>query len=264
MNTCEFDLVVARRRRVHLPVVMGFFLFAAGCSADTLAESAVPTPAPASADSSATAVASPSAGESHGGIPLPDEAVPLEAGTWVARLGPSYPDILLDLPDGWHSYSRAWVSNGAEWPDLAGLTIWVVNDVYAHPCQWDQPRITPGPSAEDLAEVLSARPLREATQPEDVEIDGFHGKYLQWSVPRDIDFATCDEHYFESWRGIAGGSDRYQQGPGQVDELWIVDAGEDRVVFDVTYHPDRVDPAAVEELRAAVEGARFVGVDDGS
>lgn len=270
MNTYALDLVAARSRLVSVAAVMGLLLFAAGCSADTPAESTDPTTAPASVASSATTAASPSPSESHGGTPLPGDGVSLEAGTWVARLGAFYPDILLDLPDGWHAGSQAWVNNAAEWPHLVALTIWVVNEVYAHPCQWDQPRITPGPSAEDLAEVLAARPLRDATQPEDVEIDGLLGKYLHWSVPDDIDFATCDvdpsdgEHYFESWMGIAGGTDRYQQGPGQVDELWIVDVGEDRIVFDVTYHPDNVDGEAVEELRSVVEGARFVGVDDGS
>lgn len=269
MSIYDFRPFAAGRRH-GLAVVLGILLSAAGCSADIPAESADPSTAPASANPSAASVVTPSPDESHGGTPLSGDGVPLEAGTWVARLGPPYPDILLDLPDGWHSGSRAWVNNGADWPDLVALTIWVVHEVYTHPCQWDQPRITPGPSADDLAAVLAARALREATQPEDVEINGFGGKYLQWSVPAGIDFATCDvdpgdgEHYFESWRGIAGGSDRYQQGPGQVDELWIVDVGEDRIVFDVSYHPDRVDRGVVEELRAIVEGARFVGMDDGS
>ena len=211
-----------------------------------------------------TSAPSPSAGDPFGGTPLPPDGVSLEPGTWISRLGIAYPDVLLDIPEGWESMGAAWISNGEEFPQRIGLTVWVVLAVYAHPCQWDQPLISPGGSAADLAEVLAARPLRDATPPEDVELGGYPGKFLRWSVPDDIDFATCDadpadgEHYFESWKAMAGGTDRYQQGPGQFDELWIIDVGRSRIVFDATYFPDDVNPDELAEIRAIVNSARFV------
>lgn len=270
MNDFDSGVIAARPRLGRVASVAALLIFATSCSSDVPTESADRRTAPPADDASATAISSPPDAASPAGSPLPFGEEPLEAGTWISRLGAPYPDILLELSEGWHSVGPVWISNGAEYPELVGLMVWDVSEVYEHPCQWNQPRITPGPSADDLAAVLAARPLREAAEPQDVEIGGFHGTYLEWSVPVDIDFSTCDvdpidgEHYFESWRGIAGGSDRYQQGPGQVDELWIIEVGEHRIVFDLTYGPGAADSEAVEELRSVVHNVRFAGVEDGS
>jgi hypothetical protein len=89
---------------------------------------------------------------------------------------------------------------------------------------------------DDLAAVLAARPLRNGTAPVAVSLGGYHGKYLDWSVPVDISFSDCDGASFRSWTAENGG-DRYQQGPGQVDRLWILDIEGRRLVIDVTYMP---------------------------
>jgi hypothetical protein len=48
--------------------------------------------------------------------------------------------------------------------------------------------------------------------------------------------------YFESWTGDGtGGTDRYQQGPGQVDRLWILDVEGRRLVIDANYRPGSTD-----------------------
>ena len=90
-----------------------------------------------------------------------------------------------------------------------------------------------------------AQPLRNATEPIDVTIDGYHGKRLEWSVPDDVDVTACDvrdpggEPTFESWTGAGWSSDRYQQGPGQVDRLWIIDIDGARLVIDAQFMPKR-------------------------
>ena len=48
---------------------------------------------------------------------------------------------------------------------------------------------------------------------------------------------------FKSWNDAIG--DRYQQGPGQVDRLWILDVEGNRLLIDATYMP-----AATEQDRA--------------
>ena len=68
-------------------------------------------------------------------------------------------------------------------------------------------------------------------------LGGFHGKYLSWSVPSKIDFTHCAQGYFESWTAKGWASDRYQQGPGQVDRLWILDVKGQRLVIDAAYMP---------------------------
>ena len=52
-------------------------------------------------------------------------------------------------------------------------------------------------------------------------------------------------------------SDRYQQSPGQVDRLWILDVHRERLVVDASYLPDATahDRAELEEV---VQSIRFV------
>lgn len=54
--------------------------------------------------------------------------------------------------------------------------------------------------------------------------------------------------FFKSWTDVEG--DRYQQGPGQIDWLWILDVEGHRLVIDATYLPgatgqDRAELAQV-------------------
>ena len=192
--------------------------------------------------------------------PIPMPAGPLAAGTYAftVRFGPPalpIPKVILTLPDGWDQ------TNGILSDDSSSTTIviWQVDEVYAHPCQWSVPRIQPGPTVDDLASALATVPLRNATTPVDVTVDGYAGKYLEWSVPDGIDFATCDKDggtsLFKSWTATDGG-DRYQQEPGQVDRLWILDIDGVRVVIDAWFVKDTTE-ADRAELTQIVNGIRF-------
>ena len=115
------------------------------------------------------------------------------------------------------------------------MGFWDVGMLYGHPCKWQGTLFDPGPTVDDLAAALVDIPLRNASQPIDVTLDGYAGKYVEWTVPTDIETdeqgnaVDCDtdggEHFFESWIGDQSGwgGDRYHQGPGQVDPLWILD-----------------------------------------
>ncbi len=52
---------------------------------------------------------------------------------------------------------------------------------------------------EELAAALVDVPMRSATTPVEVTVDGYQGLMLEWSVPADTDFSSCDESSFESW-----------------------------------------------------------------
>lgn len=173
--------------------------------------------------------------------------------------GPNLPGILITLPDGWENLDGWAVHRGPFGDPTVAIQLWSVRQVYGHPCQWQGTLFDPGPSVDELADALASRPLRDATQPVDVELDGRPGKYLEWSVPPDADFTACDtdgfEHYFESWTGATGG-DRYQQGPGQVDRLWILDVDGGRLVIDAFDMPSATE-AEREELLDVVASIRF-------
>jgi hypothetical protein len=181
----------------------------------------------------------------------PPQAMPLgtqnlKAGTYAFSYpqldapGKPFPKAVITLPDGW-SINGGFALSG---PNQLDVTIWDVVDVYTNGCQWSGPVIHPGPTAAELAAVLASRPLRNATAPRAVSLGGYGGKYLEWSVPADIQFnqglgdtgfSNCNGGYFKSWNDGAG--DRYQQAPGQVDMLWILDIEGHRLLVDAWYLP---------------------------
>lgn len=74
-----------------------------------------------------------------------------------------------------------------------------------------------------------------------VTVGGYAGKSVILHVPDDIDFSPSspyDEDNFASY-GVPGDEpSRYHQGSGQIDEFWILDAGDDIVILDAMYRPD--------------------------
>ena len=144
------------------------------------------------------------------------------------------PRIVITLPSGWFNFNGWALNDGG----TLSVAFWDVAKVYPTPCRWQgKPMIDPGRTVEGLARALAARPLRHASRPTDVALAGFRGKYLSWSVPRRIDFSRCGQGYFESWTGRGWASDRWQQGPGQVDRLWILDLNGQRLVVDAGHMP---------------------------
>jgi hypothetical protein len=179
---------------------------------------------------------------------------------------PNLPRIEVTVPGGWFNFDRWGLGKGKAL--TTSLSFWSVDRVYATPCNWaSKPSLDPGRDVSGLAAALASRPLRNATSPKDVELDGLSGKFLQWSVPRNIAFdwsapadalfTRCDENTFQSWTANGWNSDRFQQAPGQVDRLWILDARGERLVVDAYYLADTtVEDRA--ELERVVHSIRFL------
>ena len=166
------------------------------------------------------------------------------------------PRIAVTLPSGWFNYNGWAVNDGGP----LGLAFWDVAQVYPTGCRWQgKPMIDPGRTVDGLARVLAARPLRHASRPTDVVLAGFRGKYLRWSVPSKINFSRCGQGYFESWRGRGWATDRWQQGPGQVDRLWILDVEGHRLVIDANYMPSATRKQRAE-LERIVHSIKFLAV----
>jgi hypothetical protein len=231
-------------------------LLLAGCSTEQPAQtkpSSVPNAAPDAKDITLAAG---------------DEA--LEAGTYMIDLDAHgsgeehFPSIEITVPDGWSNID-GWGINSAQDTDRwVAITFWDVDEVFAHPCEWQRRTIQPGRTVAALASALGKQPLRDATAPVDVTVDGFNGVQMQWSVPKGFDFSTCDadeavgDRPFKSWTATAssGGGERYQQGAGQVDRLWILDVDGERLVIDAMYMPSTT-PADRKALFEVVDSIRF-------
>ena len=201
----------------------------------------------------------------------------LEAGAYMFDLvardqrgtGPAHlPRIEITVPEGWFNYDGWGISKGRKLPFPLAVGFWDVAQVYPTPCDWaGKPMIDPGRDVDGLATALAEQPFRNATTPTDVMFAGFRGKYLEWSVPTDIDFDElredlalfphCDEATFQSWTANGWAGDRYQQRPGQVDRIWILDVDGERLVVDAFYLAETT-PEDRAELERVVDSVQFL------
>ena len=178
----------------------------------------------------------------------------------------TYPTYTVDVPKGWYEQDSQFIITGANKPVL-GLSVWVVGQVYRDPCHWQGQAFDPGPSVANLVSALAAQKTRNATTPTDVTLAGYSGEYLEWSVPADLkssawsEFDACDvtdggDHNFNSWLANDGEGYRYEEVPGQVDQLWVLDVNGQRLVVDATYSPgtSQSQRAALEQV---VDSLRF-------
>jgi hypothetical protein len=261
------------RSRCSFAVSIGIAisLLAAACTAGvgssnpTSTSSSVPTvtpTAPPTATAQTTAQGTAQA--------IPSGTVNFSAGTYAFSFplldapGMPFPTVAITVPDGWNSYKDFAVQSLAGTPRERVVSFWNVDKVYANGCHWlGLPLIDPGPTVAGLATVLAQRPLRNATAPVAVSLGGSTGEYLGWSVPADIDFSSCDrlpgdtQGFFESWTGLGPATDRYQQAPGQVDQLWILDVAGHRLVIDATYLPGSTGQDR-SDLQQIVGSIRFM------
>lgn len=163
----------------------------------------------------------------------------------------------LTVPAGWSPLGQRGVTKGAG-QTFVVVTFWPFptdfDRVYADPCRWKTSIIDPpvGPTVDDLANALADQAMRGDAVPVDVTIDGHDGKYLEMSVPTDIDFAAdCDDGFFYSWGG------RFHQGPGQVDGVYILDVDGQRQVL-IAHHMPGTSAADLAEQHAIVESIDFL------
>lgn len=156
--------------------------------------------------------------------------------------------VTLALPDGW--VRGGWVVNngGNMRTSLTAIQVWAVTgNSYTDPCHWTETELDPplGPTVDDLVTALENQLTREATT-SDVTLDGYTGKLVKMTVPTDAVFTDCDSGEFRSWDG------RYHQGPGQQDDVYIVDVEGFRLVIDTLSYPGS-SAADLEKLQQMLD-----------
>lgn len=180
------------------------------------APGATPTPSP-------TAAATPQAIQNG----------PLAPGRYIVSSMAPLADVPIrftfDVPDGWSGELGAvWLTDKeSRPPDGATLGFMPGGSLYSEPCGAPPPPdIEVGPAVDDFANALADHPLLDVTDPVDVTLDGYAGKYVDLQIPSDI--SACPTSYFPWEPGI------YAQGPGQRWHLWILDVDGVRVVVQST------------------------------
>jgi hypothetical protein len=231
-----------------------------------------PSTSPSAAPSEAAQSAEPSTwtGIAAGPFVVADTDAPVPVTVEIASPGWGHDsgiDYLYKDPEGVDDGSDSPEANGAlliawSWPAGTGI------NVYGDPCNWSfTTPATPATTPDEIAEALTAQAEVEATTPVDVTVGGYAGKTVTLTVPmtyhqepdvsREVEFAECDQaiYGFYAAEGMTE-PERNAQGPGQIDELWILDVDGAIVILDVSYSP--ATPAElVEETRAMAESATF-------
>ena len=209
-------------------------------------------------------------------VPTPTEPAPSAptAAGFVLWNAPGEVAITVTRASGWSGDQGGGILEkgpaGADPPDGTGMIVFEGDLwVYGDPCRWSttQPA-DPATTVDELVAALSAQASRDASAPTDVTVGGYAGKSLSLHVPADLafdanrDFTDCDEGKFGSWAAVTETGDpdptpsRYHQGPGQIDDLVILDVNGVVVVFDTGYYAGT--PAeVVDEIRGIIESATF-------
>jgi hypothetical protein len=223
-----------------------------------------PTPSPS--PTAQPSVASPPA--SPAGLPTGSHVL------MDSQLGDGTPGLAMTVTipaPGWDGERGGGIlvkNESADPPDGAGMIVFANGSgwyVPGDPCGWastvPDSRST---TVDELVAALAAQPSRDASKPVDITIDGYAGKAITLHTPDDAVFASCDRSLFCTLADPEHPDNndptdfchRYSQGPGQIDNLWIVDVDGQLVVIDWTHYA--ATPADhVAEERAIVESATF-------
>lgn len=256
------------RRFLAAVVVLGLVMSACAAAAPVASNPPAPSP-PASMDTSAQ----PSGSMPQSGAPWLNDG-PITPGRYSYEIendcepGPLCPTagrpasplrMEITVPEGW----EAWLDfsvilpstpSQTEGPDGAGLVLgwtsfWVgLNSDPCLPVAHVPPDIPVGPTVDDFVEAVLAHPALDVSEPTDVELGGYGGRFLSLTGPSDI--SGCD-----NWRPWDPGF--FVQGPDNLWDIWVIDADGFRVLIIAEHFPDT--PADIKaELRAMVESIQFV------
>jgi hypothetical protein len=207
--------------------------------------------APSTAPTRTTSPPSPPSPAASAGVASVHEG-PLAAGTYTMGLlwddctqspppgcspSPAHDAMRITfiVPDGWSGVGTEaiWLTDkGMGDPDGAGLLFgrgsWLLTD----PCTKAQhavaPDISVGSTVDDFVDAVTDHPLLDVTDPVDVTLAGYSGKYFELHVPADI--SMCE--VYRPWDpGI------FAQGPGNRWHLWILDVDGLRLVVQSGDYP---------------------------
>jgi hypothetical protein len=190
-------------------------------------------------------------------VTTPTLPIPLEKDDRIFRVGT---DIVIaaHAPPPWQPFSTIGMKRDQGTAEWVGITFWEPLEVSTDSCRWQDSWETPGESVAELADALVAMPGRQATTPVPVTLGGYEGLYLEWSLPADLDLATCDEETAVAWKGDFGRT-RGHDIPGMIDRIWVLDVEGERILIDAISLPveqeiirQRVDEV-IDSLRFVVE-----------
>jgi len=192
-------------------------------------------------------------------VPTPTTVLVPESETVIVPWGGPGPraHLTVMVPDDWEA-NDGWVVTGDD--NAVPRTFMrvgssVVANIYSEPCESTLLDPPLGPTVDDLATAFADVWGANATTPTEVTLDGFVGKQMVLTVPADVDFADCVTGHYMAWRDTGGG-DRSYQGPGQIQESWIVDVEGERLLIEASYFPE-ITPEDRAELQQVIDSIQI-------
>jgi hypothetical protein len=129
--------------------------------------------------------------------------------------------------------------------------------VYGDPCRWESTSPeAPATTVDEVVAALAAQASRDPSEPVDVTVGSYAGKHITLHVPDDMNAASCEGGEWAMYGVEPDSFARYNQGPGQVDDLWVIDVDGAIVIIDAMSRPDTPD-ALIAEMRTMAESATF-------
>ena len=265
------------RRTLTMNKILGFGIAAAAVVvALVIGTQLLGPPAPSgvgggpSVEPSPTAVPSPSAAE-----PSPSIEADLDEGPfpYINEASNVSRPITVTIPaPGWSKDGGVLVKNKNDQPPDGAYFIgaWTGEDaryIPRDPCQWRSTMPdTPATTIDEIVAALASQASRDASEPVDITLDGHAGKSITLHVPDDVvfangEFTNCDQenggHAAFCTFGSATDCHMWNaQGPGAIDELWIVDVDGQILLMDGAYYAQT--PAKhVDELQAILGSMSF-------
>lgn len=171
--------------------------------------------------------------------PFEDASGSLEPGRYVSSI--ESVEISYTVPAGWKREPSGPELMGPIADEIGGLSFWTVSNLFADPCQFELGTLgtQPGPTVDDLADALANQPGIDPASASDVAVDGFAGKYIEYTTPA----TGCDA--FGPWPTPNG----LVLFPNTEARYWILDVDGTRLVM-LAYVWD----VATQEGRAALQG----------
>ncbi len=223
-----------------------------------------------SAEPSPTAVPSPSAAE-----PSPSIEADLDEGPFIYSDEPIPITVTIPAP-GWYGEAKGGylVKNANDQPPDGAYVVgpWSAQAqgyVPGDPCRWRSTMPdTPATTVDEIVAALASQASRDASKPMDITVDGHAGKSITLHVPDDVVFANgqftnCDNENggHAAFCTLGTATDCFMwnaQGPGAIDELWILDVDGRTLLMDGAYYAQT--PAEhVDELHAILGSMSFGG-----
>jgi hypothetical protein len=162
----------------------------------------------------------------------------------------SLQQITVNLPKGWEKNDMAAARGSAGPPEGMGFRVTLVDNTFKDPCAHVERTPKIGSTVDALATALGEIPNATATKPVQKTIAGRAATYVELAFPASL---PCEKFYL--WQDSPGG-DWWLNGPNQLVQVWILEAGGQRVTLSALSYPTTPE-AAKAELQGILESIMF-------